>query len=67
MHALDERTGERVWEYRMKEPPFGTPMTYRHRGRQYLVVATGGVGAPGRLVAFALPAGNLESRRCAES
>jgi hypothetical protein len=26
MHAFDNRTGEMVWEYRMKEPPFGTPM-----------------------------------------
>ena len=50
-----KKTGALVWEYRMKEPPFGTPMTYLHGGRQYIVVATGGVGTPGRLVAFALP------------
>jgi hypothetical protein len=31
-------------------------MTYLHKGRQYLIVATGGAGTPGRLVAFALPA-----------
>ncbi len=57
MHAFDKKTGELLWEYRMKEPPFGTPMTYQHRGRQYIVVATGGVSVPGRLVAFALPPG----------
>jgi len=55
MRAFDKKTGAVVWEHRMTEPPFGTPMTYLHDGRQYLVVATGGAGTPGRLVAFALP------------
>lgn len=55
MRAFDKKTGAVVWEHRMKEPPFGTAMTYLHGGRQYVVVATGGVGTPGRLVAFALP------------
>jgi quinoprotein glucose dehydrogenase len=57
MRAFDKKTGAVVWEHRMTEPPFGTPMTYVHKGRQYLVVATGGAGTPGRLVAFALPGG----------
>ena len=60
MRAFDKKTGAVVWEHRMKEPPFGTPMTYLHDGRQYLVVATGGAGTPGRLVAFALPAARTE-------
>jgi glucose dehydrogenase len=55
LRAFDKKTGAVVWEHRMTEPPFGTPMTYLHEGRQYLVVATGGAGTPGRLVAFALP------------
>ena len=46
MRAFDKKTGAVVWEYRMKEPPFGTPMTYSAHGRQYLVVATGGAGTP---------------------
>jgi quinoprotein glucose dehydrogenase len=57
LRAFDKKSGAVVWEHRMKEPPFGTPMTYLHKGRQYLIVATGGAGTPGRLVAFALPAG----------
>jgi len=32
-----------------------TPMTYLHRGRQYIVMATGG-GADAEIVALALPA-----------
>ena len=55
MRAFDKKTGAVVWEHRMTEPPLGTPMTYVHKGRQYLVVATGGAGTAGRLVAFALP------------
>jgi quinoprotein glucose dehydrogenase len=55
MHAFDKKTGALVWEYKMPSPPFGTPMTYFYQGKQYIVVATGGAGAPAKLVAFALP------------
>jgi quinoprotein glucose dehydrogenase len=55
MHAFDKKTGALVWEYKLKEPPYGTPMTYVYKGKQYIVVATGGGGAPAKLVAFALP------------
>jgi quinoprotein glucose dehydrogenase len=55
MHAFDKKTGALIWQYRMKEPPHGTPMTYEHKGKQYIVVSTGGSGMPARLVAFGLP------------
>jgi quinoprotein glucose dehydrogenase len=55
MRAFDKKTGAVVWEYKMSDPPFGTPMTYEHKGKQYVVVAAGGGGSPARLVAFALP------------
>jgi len=55
MYAYDKKTGARVWQYKMKEPPYGTPMTYLHNGKQYIVVAAGGSGAPAKLVAFAAP------------
>ncbi len=55
MRAFDKKTGAVVWEHKMTEPPFGTPMTYEFRGKQYVVVSTGGAGKPGKLVAFALP------------
>jgi quinoprotein glucose dehydrogenase len=55
MHAFDKKTGALVWEYKMKDPPYGTPMTYEVKGKQYIVVAAGGGGAPARLVAFGLP------------
>ena len=56
MRAFDKKTGAQVWEYKMAEPPFGTPMTYRHQGKQYVVVSAGGGGMPAKLIAFALPA-----------
>lgn len=52
MRAFDKKTGAVVWEHKMKEAPFGTPMTYEHEGKQYIVVAAGGGGAPAKLVAF---------------
>ncbi len=55
LRAFDKGTGELVWEHLMDEPPHGTPMTYLHQGRQYLVVATGGAGDPAYLIAYALP------------
>jgi quinoprotein glucose dehydrogenase len=55
MRAFDKKTGAVVWEHKMTEPPYGTPMTYEFKGRQYVVVATGGAGIPAKLQAFALP------------
>lgn len=55
MHAFDKKTGEQRWAQKMADPPYGTPMTYSFKGRQYVVVAAGGAGVPARLVAFALP------------
>lgn len=55
LRAFDKRNGGVIWEHQMEVPPFGTPMSYLHGGKQYIVVATGGGGTPARLVAYALP------------
>jgi len=55
MRAYDKRNGDVLWEERLVLPPYGTPMTYMHAGRQYIVVACGGARQPARLVAYALP------------
>ncbi len=52
--ALDKATGETVWSYDLGVGQNGTPMTYLHDGRQYVVVAVGGTDHPAELVAFAL-------------
>ncbi len=57
--AFDIETGEMLWEYQLPAGGQAAPMTYRYRGRQYIVIAAGGrsgIGSPGDwIVAFALP------------
>ncbi|CAB1369857.1 pyrroloquinoline quinone-dependent dehydrogenase [Denitratisoma oestradiolicum] len=50
--AYDKRTGEIVSEFELPASQSGVPMTYAIRGRQYIVVAVGGVGKPAELVAL---------------
>jgi len=54
-HALDKATGEVVWSTALPAGPTGTPMTYAVDGKQYITVATGGVGQPSKLYTLALP------------
>lgn len=57
--AFDVDTGELLWAYELPAGGQAAPMTYRHRGRQYVVIAAGGRGGIGTagdyIVAFALP------------
>jgi len=53
--ALDKESGETVWRVELELDVGGSPMTYLHQGRQYVVVAVGGMGSPAELLAFALP------------
>jgi len=53
--ALDKRTGEVVASIDLGAGANGTPMTYAHAGKQYVVVAIGGADHPAELVALALP------------
>ncbi len=39
--ALDEATGEVLWEINLGSPVTGYPMTFAHDGRQYVAVSTG--------------------------
>jgi quinoprotein glucose dehydrogenase len=56
--AYEKATGQIIWEGRI---PAGTqaslPMTYMHKGRQYIVFTAGdaATSSPAQLVAFALP------------
>jgi quinoprotein glucose dehydrogenase len=54
LRALDKATGDVLWKHDLALGPTASPMTYRHQGTQYVVLATGG-GLEGELVAFALP------------
>ena len=53
--ALDKATGETLWSIDLGVGQNGTPMTYSHDGKQYVVVAVGGTDYPAELVALALP------------
>jgi quinoprotein glucose dehydrogenase len=56
--AYDKKTGAIVWETDIPQSQTGLPMTYMHKGKQYIVFAVHGDQATktaARLVAFALP------------
>jgi quinoprotein glucose dehydrogenase len=56
--AYDKKTGAIVWEADIPQSQTGLPMTYMHRGKQYIVFAVHGEQATrtaAQLIAFALP------------
>ena len=55
LRAYDKQTGKDVGAVYMPAPQTGGPMTYLLNGRQYIVVAVGGSGYSGELIAFRLP------------
>ena len=55
LRAFDKATGELVGELELPAHTDGSPITFLHRGRQYLVFALGGRGAPFELIAYRLP------------
>ena len=56
LNAHDKMTGEKVGSIRLPAPGMYGMMTYRHEGRQHIVVQVGRRGRlPESLVAFALP------------
>jgi len=54
LHAIDKATGKDLWQGALPARSYGTPMTYRAGGRQFVVIAVG-QGANAALVGFALP------------
>jgi quinoprotein glucose dehydrogenase len=55
LRAYDKATGKDAGTVFMPAPQTGSPMTYQLNGKQYIVVAVGGVGYPAELLAFRLP------------
>jgi glucose dehydrogenase len=54
VRALDKRTGRTLWEAQLEAGATGAPMTYQHRGKQYVVFAIGSDEHPAEFVALAL-------------
>ena len=55
LRAYDKDTGGEVGAVYMPAGASGSPMTYMHEGRQYIVLAISGGGFAGELIAFRLP------------
>jgi quinoprotein glucose dehydrogenase len=55
LRAYDKATGEELGAVPMPAPQTGSPMTYMHGGKQYIVVAVSGGTYSGELLAFRLP------------
>ena len=53
--AFDKVTGEVLAEVRLPAGVTGAPMSYMHRGKQYIVVAVGDRNAEPEWVALSLP------------
>ena len=55
IRALDKATGETRWEMELEAGATGAPMTYLHKGKQYIVMAIGSVNHIAEFVALSLP------------
>src|SRR5438034_8812095 len=55
LRAYDKLTGKEVGAVYMPAPQSGSPMTYLHEGKQYIIVAISGGNYSGEYIAFALP------------
>ena len=55
LRALDKATGAVVWETEMAAGATGSPMTYMHGGKQYVVMAIGSREHAAEFVAYSLP------------
>ncbi len=53
--AYDKQTGKEVGAVPIPGPQTGSPMTYLHEGKQYIVVAVSGQGSAAELIALTLP------------
>ena len=60
LRAFDVDSGKILWEQHLPAGAQSTPMTYRYRGKQYVVICAGGHGKNGTtmgdsVIAYALP------------
>ncbi len=53
--AYDKKTGKELGAVPLPGPQTGSPMTYLHEGKQYIVVAVSGQGSAGELIGLTLP------------
>ncbi|MGH9387546.1 MAG: PQQ-binding-like beta-propeller repeat protein [Vicinamibacterales bacterium] len=56
LRAYDKASGKELGAVYMPAQQSGSPMTYMHKGRQFIIVAVSGGNYSGEYIAFALPA-----------
>ncbi len=54
-HAVDKQTGQEIVEIPLPAATNAAPITYLHKGKQYVVMAIASADLPAELVALALP------------
>lgn len=52
--ALNSKTGEELWKFKMPSGAIGHPITYKHKGKQYVAIYYGVGGWPGIGLVFDL-------------
>jgi hypothetical protein len=55
LQAYDKTTGRLVHSKKIERTLHGSPASFLHNGRQYLLIAAGGRSEPAELLAFGLP------------
>jgi quinoprotein glucose dehydrogenase len=55
LRAYDKASGKEVGAVYMPAPQSGSPMSYMHNGKQYIVLAVSGAGYSAELIALRLP------------
>ena len=60
LHAFDLASGTKLWRCELRAAANATPMTYKWKGKQYLVICAGGRGKLASkqgndVIAFSLP------------
>jgi len=55
LRAYNKQSGKELGAVFIPAPQTGTPMTFVRNGRQFIVIAVGGGGYSGELIAFRLP------------
>jgi alcohol dehydrogenase (cytochrome c) len=58
--ALDQDTGQRLWQFKTGSSVNAVPITYTYKGKQYVTVLSGrGGSVAGRFIANSVPAGGM--------
>ncbi|CAN5204813.1 glucose/quinate/shikimate family membrane-bound PQQ-dependent dehydrogenase [soil metagenome] len=52
--AYDKKSGKTVWQMALPTLSTGAPLTYVHKGRQYIVIAVAAPGKPAEMIALTL-------------